>query len=305
MRDSKLFRIILYLLLVGCIITYVKLYIIDKPKNNYVDLPKKVTDVKWYKFNDQSTIEFSIGNIKTTDDSLAECTKYSYDKKNNKITLNCNEVDMKLLNVDKYKLMLMMDRGNKSTTITYYKYKEIIDYMNENNLTSITESEIEENVILPKKINSNDYKNAEMNKLTVIKELTVSDLSEKLNGNNNIILIINPNMKTSSFNMIPIFINWMENYDNYSFYYINGNNININDQTLLDQLDDTNIKDYIVGLNDLNIIQVKDNKYEFLNISINTTINQDTVFDCKDDCNEIDLTIKRGEEEILLEELFN
>ena len=149
--------------------------------------------------------------------------------------------------------------------------------MNDNNLTTITNGEIEEKVDIPKKINDNDYINAEMNKLTVIKELTISDLEDKLKGNNSLILIINPNMKTSSYDFIPIFISWLDIINDYSFYYINGKNININDQTLLDQFEDERIKDYVIGLNDLNIIQVKDNKYRFLNISINTTINHNKV----------------------------
>ena len=211
---------------------------------------------------------------------------------------------MKLLKVDKYKLILMIDHDNKSTTVNYYKYKEIIDYMNENKITSITNNEIEKNINIPKKINDNDYKNAQMNKLTVIKELTISELNEILKGNDSFILIINPNMKTTSYDFIPIFINWMNNNDDYNYYYINGNNINSNDQTLLDQFEDENIKEYITGLNDLNIIKVKDNKYSFKNISINTTINHNRVFDCKNECENIDLIIKDGEEKITIEELF-
>ena len=304
MRDNKLFRAILYILLFGCIVAYIKLYILDSKLNIYIDLPKSVTDVKWYKYNDKSTLEFSVGNIKSTNKKLSKCTKYSYDKKSKIISLNCNEYSMKLSSVDKYKLVLTIDYGNKSNTITYYKYKEIIDYMNDNNLTTITNGEIEEKVDIPKKINDNDYINAEMNKLTVIKELTISDLEDKLKGNNSLILIINPNMKISSYDFIPIFISWLDIINDYSFYYINGKNININDQTLLDQFEDERIKDYVIGLNDLNIIQVKDNKYRFLNISINTTINHNKVFDCKDECKDIDLIIKDGDKEITKEELY-
>ena len=304
MRNNKLFRIILYILLFGCIVTYIKLYILDYKIEKYVDLPKNVTEVKWYRFNDKSTLEFSVGNIKISDKKMEKCTKYSYDKKSKKIVFNCNDYSMKLLKVDKYKLILMIDHDNKSTTVNYYKYKEIIDYMNENKITSITNNEIEKNINIPKKINDNDYKNAEMNKLTVIKELTISELNEILKGNDSFILIINPNMKTTSYDFIPIFINWMNNNDDYNYYYINGNNINSNDQTLLDQFEDENIKEYITGLNDLNIIKVKDNKYSFKNISINTTINHNRVFDCKNECENIDLIIKDGEEKITIEELF-
>ena len=83
-------------------------------------------------------------------------------------------------------------------------------------------------------------------------------IPEILKGNDSFILIINPNMKTTSYDFIPIFINWMNNNDDYNYYYINGNNINSNDQTLLDQFEDENIKEYITGLNDLNIIKVKE-----------------------------------------------
>ena len=48
----------------------------------------------------------------------------------------------------------------------------------------------------------------------------------------------------------------------------------------------------------------KDNKYSFKNISINTTINHNRVFDCKNECENIDLIIKDGEEKITIEELF-
>ena len=67
MRNNKLFRIILYILLFGCIVTYIKLYILDYKIEKYVDLPKNVTEVKWYRFNDKSTLEFSVGNIKISD----------------------------------------------------------------------------------------------------------------------------------------------------------------------------------------------------------------------------------------------
>ncbi len=305
MRDSKALRIALYILLFGCIITYIKIYVIDVRKNKYVDLPKKVTDVRWYKYDDYSTLEFSVGNIKTNDEKLSKCTKYTYDSKDKKIILNCNEYNMKLISVSKYKLMIMVDQGTKSDTVTYYKYKEIIDYMIENEIDTISEDDIEENIELPKRINDSDYRNAQMNKLTTVKELTINELNDVLHStSNSLILIINPNMKTTSYNIIPIFVNWKNKYNNYKYYYINGKSLNANDKILLEQFDDLSINDYIVGLNDLNMIHVKDREYKFINVSINTIIEHNEVFDCDDDCDDIDISLKDGEKKIKISELL-
>lgn len=286
-RESRAFRIILYILFIISIITYVKIYIIDEQINVNNDLPSKINGLVWYSEEDGSTLEFVNGKIKSSDKKLDNCD-YNYILDSNKIYLKCLNIDYKVLDINSYRMIISYDNSKTTVTKKYYKYKEIIDYMKENKLKDISEDEINKIINIKNKISDVDYKSAQISKLTAINQLSIDEyINLKMNDKNAIVLILNKNMSVNSYNFIPIFISWMNKYSQYSYYYVDGNNININDEEILKNIDDNNkdLKDYLISDYDLNILIIRNEEYKVFNISLLDNYDMNKVFNCNyDEC---------------------
>ena len=285
MRDSKFLRIVLYMILIISIVFYIKIYLYDDKKNDQVDLPANIKNIVWYEYDSLDTIKFNLGKLNATDKLLKKCKNYSYE--DNIIDLNCS-YDIKIKSVDDYRLNLVITGKTKSYDKTYYKYKKIIEYMKDNNLKDISNEEIESIINIEKNVNIKEYKSASMSKLSSLNQLSVDEYLDKVKKDNNIILILNPNMNLESFDMIPIYLHWSKNYNDYNFYYIDGSNLSVSDEELLNHYEDKTFKELLVGMNDASIV-ITGEKYAVINYEFITQINHTQIFDCKDEeCDQIE-----------------
>ena len=296
MKKINYFRIFLFLLLLVSLFFYWKIYIRKDEKIS--DLPEGITAYTWY--NNSSTIRFASGNFKYVDKdendkvNLSSCKKYSYDNKNTKITFDC-DYTMNIKSVSKYKMVLTLNNKDKKTDYTYYNSKDLVSYINKNNIKDVTDEVIEEimrnNDFKELDINNNDkYKEVQLSKLSSIDELSIDEfVNLKNDTKKTIILLINPNMDILSYDLIPIFISWKDQYNDYEFYYINGNNVKVNDDILLSE--NEKLEEYLTGLHNASLLILNNDEYQRFDMEI-IKENSEGIFDCLgEDCKNITMRI--------------
>ncbi len=297
MKKINYFRIFLFLLLLVSLFFYWKIYIRKDEKIS--DLPEGITAYTWY--NNSSTIRFASGNFKYVDKdendkvNLSSCKKYSYDNKNTKITFDCDDYTMNIKSVSKYKMVLTLNNKDKKTDYTYYNSKDLVSYINKNNIKDVTDEVIEEimrnNDFKELDINNNDkYKEVQLSKLSSIDELSIDEfVNLKNDTKKTIILLINPNMDILSYDLIPIFISWKDQYNDYEFYYINGNNVKVNDDILLSE--NEKLEEYLTGLHNASLLILNNDEYQRFDMEI-IKENSEGIFDCLgEDCKNITMRI--------------
>jgi len=300
MKYNKLsyFKIFLIILLVGSLGLYYFLFVKKEEKNNYVDLPNKVTDVVWYESNSLETIKFSSGNFEYDGDNfdLSSCERYDYNEKEKVINFNCNNYTMKLVSISDYKLIVVISGKNmKSDVYTYYSSLDLVNYLIENNIKNISNEDIEEimednDFSISKKEDTTAYKNIQISKLSSINELSIDEyLDMKKKEEKAVVFLINPNMSVDAYDFIPIFVEWENNSKDYNFYYVNSLNLTISDIHLLDS--NPKLKDYLLGMYDCSILVFDNGKYERFNVDIKVEESKN-IFNCiLDECFDVDVSI--------------
>ena len=138
--------------LILVMIIIVILVIINFLRYKYNSLADEITNVKWYRYNFNNNglydvLEFTNGNINVylptdmnVENEFDGCTKYTFDKKDNSIKLDCKK-DIKITEHDKNKLVLSIDNKkyvyfrNVDDSLNYefelYFEKSMIDYKKE------------------------------------------------------------------------------------------------------------------------------------------------------------------------------
>ena len=203
MKNKKIY---LYYILVIMIFIIV-LMIINIFKYNYLSIDKKIQNKTWYRYNytnglyeslylKDGTIEYFKPTATNNTNSLDNCTKYTFNKKNNTLELNCN----KKIKINDYKedyLSLDFDGKNEKffsnieESLNYefevYFQKSITDYKKEKNqVTAI--SKINENKLY-EVIKNKEYSKVVFigNKCTSIDCTLILDIMEKwISTNENI-----------------------------------------------------------------------------------------------------------------------
>ena len=301
MKNNKnkidFFRLFLYFLLGISLFLYFKLYISVDVNIEVVDLPVLVTNTTWYEYESLNTLKFSSGtvNYSDTSNSFSSCNKYSYDKENKLISFDCNNYSMRLVSVTAYKMIVVLSGSNiKSEVFIYYNSLDLINYLKSNNLENLSDEEIaeimeEERFKVDKGKEDDEYKNAQLSKLSAIEELTIDGYySLKKSKDKFIVLLINANMSIDSYDLIPIYLSWENIYKDYDFYYMNGSNLRTSDYDLLDK--DDKLKKYLIGLDDNNILIFDNGEYKRVSVEIDVE-ETEMVFNCIDDCSEVELKI--------------
>lgn len=296
-KGINYFRVFLFFLLLISTSLYVKLYVIADEVTVVDDLPSSVTNTTWYEYNSLSTLKFSSGTVDSDDSKfLSTCNRYSYNKNNKIISFNCNGYSMKLVSVTKYKMIVVLSGLDiNSTVFIYYNSLELINYLKDNNIDNISDEDIdfimnEKSFDIEKDPDNIKYKSAQLSKLSSIDELSIDEYYLLKNDiNNSIILLINENMSIDSYDLIPIFIDWKNTYTEYDFYYINGSGLSGADYDLLNR--DEDLRKYLIGLDDNNILIFNNGNYKRVSVEIDIEKENEVIFNCFDDCSEIELNI--------------
>lgn len=297
MKKINYFRIFLVLLLLVSLFFYWKIYIRKDEKIS--DLPENITAYTWY--NNSSTIRFASGKFKYVDKdekdkiNLSSCKEYSYDEDSTKITFDCDDYTMNIKSVSKYKMEVTLNDKDKNIDYTYYNSKDLVNYINKNNIKDVTDEVIEEimrkNDFKELDINNNDkYKEVQLSKLSSIDELSIDEFANlKKSTKKAIILLINPNMDMLSYDLIPVFISWKDQYSDYKFYYINGNNVKVNDDILLSE--NEKLEEYLTGLHNASLLVLDNDEYQRFDMEI-IKENSEGIFDCLgEECKNITMRI--------------
>ena len=140
---------IIYVLII--MIFLIVVMIINILKYNYLSLDKQIQNTTWYRYNytnglyetlylKDNNIEYFKPTSTNNTNSLDKCTKYSFNKKNNTLKLNCNKV-IKVVSYDKDYLSIDFDGKNEKfftnieDSLNYefevYFQKSITDYKKE------------------------------------------------------------------------------------------------------------------------------------------------------------------------------
>ncbi len=308
-KKINYFQIFLILLFMVSLIMYVKLYILNNEEPKVIDLPSSVTNVTWYEYGTLASMKFSSGSFlynleedEIGEDGLRLCNRYYYNENNKTIRFDCANYTMKLISVSKYRLIMVISNGTGSKVYTYYNSKELTSYLMDNNINELTDEEIEKimednDFTISKTNKSEDYKIAQLSKLSSIDELSIDQyLALKDSLEKSIVLVINPNMSVDSYDLIPLFMNWKNIYNDYKFYFVNGTKLTINDYDLLER--DKVLKDYLVGLYDSNILIFEDGVYKRISVDVFIEGYEDKVFNClNEECDQIEIKIYDSERE--------
>ena len=145
MKNKRIYYILVIMIFI------IVVMIINILKYNYLSIDKKIQDIKWYRYNYTNGLYESLylkdGTIKyfkptgtNNVNSLDNCTKYTFNKKNNTLKLNCNK-KIKVVSYDKDYLSLDFDGKNEKfftnieDSLNYefgvYYQKSITDYKKE------------------------------------------------------------------------------------------------------------------------------------------------------------------------------
>jgi len=285
-KKNLMVRIFFIVMLLGSLCLYFRLYIYED--KNYHELPSDIVDHLWYRNDNTSTLKFINGRFeyrnKDNRDILKECHKYDYDKKNKVINLDCDTYKIKISEVTKYHLEILLKSERALIQLDFYNDEKIVKYLVNNALDNLSDEEIEKIINFNDENKFNDnYKNIQISKLSVINEISIDTLlSMKNKKDDAIILLINKGWDNSYYDFIPVFLNWRNLYKDFNYYYIDANKLTSVDQDLL--INDEDFKDY---LNDdqIEVVIFKNGKYNHYFINISNSIS-DGIFDCRDnDCN--------------------
>lgn len=210
--------------------------IINVLKYNYLSIDKKIQNTTWYRYNYTNglyeSLYFKDGNINyfkptsiNNTNSLDNCTKYSFNKKNNTLKLNCNK-EIKIIKYDNDYLSLDFDGKNEkffkniedSLNFEFEDYfqESITDYKKDKNqvteIVKINESELY-NVL-----REDEYSKIVFigNKCTSIDCVLILDIMEKwISTNENVYYFDVNNITSKMINYINIIS--ASNYT-YNFY---------------------------------------------------------------------------------------
>ncbi len=276
----------------------------DKKEKEIVDLPDEITDVAWYEYGSLNKLQFSAGKFEYVsndqNNKLSSCNQYTYDAENNVVNLNCENYKIQITDVSKYRIIAILGGdGYSSAKHSFYNSLDLATYLTDNELINMSNEEIDEimtekDFTISKTTKSDEYKNAQLSKLSSLNELSVDEFM-KIDGKA-LTLLINPNMNIDSYDFIPIFIDWKNRYPDYSFYYINGYNLTMSDYDVLNN--DPVLKDYLTGLYDNNILISNDGHYKRISVDLTLDGYEEKVFNCTDqECDAIDMHIYDDENE--------
>ena len=117
MKNKRIYYILVIMIFI------IVVMIINVLKYNYLSIDKKIQNITWYRYNYTNglyeTLLFKDGNIEyfkptstNNTNSLDNCTKYTFNKKNNTLKLNCNK-KIKVVDYDKDFLSLDFDDKNE------------------------------------------------------------------------------------------------------------------------------------------------------------------------------------------------
>lgn len=301
MKNKKVnfFNICLMILLIVSLTLYYFLFVRETDVDNkFIDLPSNVTNIVWYESNSLETLRFSSGNFEYNGDKfdLSTCKRYYYNEKDKVIEFNCNNYKMKLVSVTDYKLIVVISGKNmKPDVYTYYSSLDLVNYLIDNDIKNISNEDIkeivEDNDFSISKIEDTDsYKNIQISKLSSINELSIDEYLTFSNTHEKaVVLLINPNMSVDSYDFIPVFLEWNSVFEDYNFYYVNGLDIDVSDEDLLNE--NEVLKDYLLGSYDCNILILEEDEYKRFSIDINVE-ESDNIFNCiLDECFDVDIKI--------------
>lgn len=298
-RKVNFFNICLMILLILSLTLYYFLFVReDKSDNKIVDLPNNVTNIVWYESNSLETIRFSSGNFEYNGDKfdLSTCKRYYYNEKDKVIEFNCDNYKMKLISVTDYKLIVVISGKNmKSDVYTYYSSLDLVNYLIDSNIKNISNDDIkeivEDNDFSISKIEDTDsYKNIQISKLSSINELSIDEYLtlEKMNEKA-VVLLISPNMSVDLYDFIPVFLEWNNVFKDYNFYYVNGLEVVVSDEDLLEE--NEVLKDYLLSSYECNILILEDNEFKRYSVDISVE-ESNNIFNCiLDDCFNVDIKI--------------
>lgn len=301
MKNKKVnfFNICLMILLIVSLTLYYFLFVRETDVDNkFIDLPSNVTNIIWYESNSLETLRFSSGSFEYNGDKfdLSTCKRYYYNEKDKVIEFNCNNYKMKLVSVTDYKLIVVISGKNmKPDVYTYYSSLDLVNYLIDNDIKNISNEDIKEIVedndfSISKLEDTDSYKNIQISKLSSINELSIDEYLTLSNTHEKaVVLLINPNMSVDSYDFIPVFLEWNSVFEDYNFYYVNGLDIDVSDEDLLDE--NEVLKDYLLGSYDCNILILEDDEYKRFSIDINVE-ESDNIFNCiLDECFDVDIKI--------------
>ena len=224
-------KIVYYVLVV--MIFVIVVMIINVLKYNYLSLDKKIQNITWYRYNYTNglyeTLYLSDGNIEyfkptstNNTNSLDSCTKYTFNKKNNTLKLNCNK-EIKVVEYDTDFLSLDFDGKNEKffvnteDSLNYefevYFQKSITDYKKEK--SQVTEINKINLTKLVEVLKENEYSKIIFigNKCTTIDCVLVLDIMEKWISTNENIYYFDVN------NVSDVVINHLNTIFNTNFTY--------------------------------------------------------------------------------------
>ncbi len=232
MKNKRIYYILVIMIFI------IVLMIINVLKYNYLSIDNMVQNKTWYRYNYNNGIYETlyvngdkINYFKPTSEnnvnSLDNCTKFTFDKKNNVLKLNCNK-SIKIYSVDSKSLSIDFDGKNEKyftnidDSLNYefesYYQKSLIDYKKEKNqvteLSKINEKKLYE-VLREKEYSKIIFIG---NKCTNIECTLILDIMEKWVSTNERIYYFD--IKDLNNNVIN-YINKMNN-TNYTIDYFNG-----------------------------------------------------------------------------------
>jgi len=216
MKNNK----IIYYIFVFMIFIIV-LMIINILKYNILSIDKKIQNITWYRYNynnglyetlylKNGTIEYFKPTSTNNTNSLDNCTKYSYNKKNSTLKLNCNKT-IKVVAYDKDFLSIDFDGKNEKF------FTNIEDSLN-------YEFEVYFQKSMP------EYRK-EKNQVTEINKINEEKLYEVLSDNeySKIIFIGNRCTTVECTLILDIMEKWISTNQNIYYYDVNELNDNIID----------------------------------------------------------------------------
>ena len=225
MKNKKI-----YYILVGVIFIIVVM-IINILKYNYLSIDKKIQNKTWYRYNytnglyetlflKDDNIEYFKPTSTNNTNSLDNCTKYTYNKKNNTLRLNCN------------KQIKIVDYSDSYLSLDF-------DGKNEKFFTSIDDSLNYEFEVYYQK-SMTDYKK-EKQQVTEINKINEKKLFEVIKSKkySKIIFIGNKCTSVDCSLILDIMEKWISTNEN--VYYFDVNDINDNVINNLNKIINLNI----------------------------------------------------------------
>ena len=229
-----------YVYVILLMIAIIILMIINIFKYDSTELDEGISNKVWYRYNynnglyetlkiTKSKIDYFKPTGTNNTNSLDNCTKFNYDKKNKILKLNCNK-EIKILSFDSNSLTLEFDDKNQKFFLsiedslnyefeTYFE-KSIIDYKKERN--QVTDfSKINQNKLF-EVIANDDYSKIVFigNKCTSVDCVLILDIMEKwVSTNENIYYFDVNNINNNVINYFNRISDKKYNYDDFDTVY--------------------------------------------------------------------------------------